>query len=160
MRPLSVPGEHRVVSESELELIRVTTEDQSINESRIRTMVFVDEQNVDPVVEFDEHETDSVHFLLLKNGAAIGCAWYRWVRTSIKLERYAVLKEHRGKGYGRFIMERMLDEVLPLGPDRVFLHSQTAAAGFYGRFGFEPHGDIFEEANIDHVMMIYKAKEK
>jgi len=57
-------------------------------------------------------------------------------------------------------MERMLEEVLPLGPDSLFLHSQTTAAGFYQRFGFEPYGNIFEEANIDHVLMIYKGKEK
>ncbi|MGA1792528.1 MAG: GNAT family N-acetyltransferase [Thermoplasmatota archaeon] len=147
-------------SYDDLELVKITTKDRSLEEFEIRRNVFIVEQRVDPEIEFDEHESDSIHFLLLKNKLPIGCARYRWEGSDIKLERFAVLKEGRGKGYGRFIMERMLEEVLPLGPDRIFLHSQTSAAGFYGRFGFEPSGEIFDEANIDHIRMIYKGREK
>ncbi|MGA1820233.1 MAG: GNAT family N-acetyltransferase [Thermoplasmatota archaeon] len=143
-----------------LELVRVATGEQILKENEIRRVVFIIEQKVDPVLEFDEFESGSVHFLLLKEGEPIGCSRYRWEGDSIKLERFAILKEERGKGYGRFIIECMLEEVLPLGPRRIFLHSQTSAAGFYGRFGFEPTGEIFDEANIDHVKMIYKGKEK
>ena len=67
------------------------------------------------------------------------------------------MKEERGKGYGRFIMENMLQIVLPLGPERIFLHSQTVAEEFYSKCGFEPYGEIFKEAEIDHIAMYYRS---
>jgi predicted GNAT family N-acyltransferase len=139
----------------DLELVKVITRDQIEIENEIRRIVFVIEQNVDPDIEYDEFEEPSVHFLLYKDGIPIGCSRYRWVGESIKLERYALYKEERGKGYGRFIMDRMLEIVLSLDPGRIYLHSQVTAQGFYERCGFMPYGSIFKEADIDHIKMYY-----
>lgn len=138
-----------------LELIEVTTEDQRKIENEIRRVVFVVEQNVDPIIEYDEFEKTSVHFLLYRNGTPIGCSRYRWVDEDIKLERYALFKEERGKGYGRFIMDRMLETALNLKPRTIFLHSQVVARGFYEKCGFIPYGEVFKEADIDHIKMYY-----
>ncbi|MGA1866024.1 MAG: GNAT family N-acetyltransferase [Thermoplasmatota archaeon] len=136
-------------------LEKVTTPEKMGLEMEIRRKVFIEEQNVDPAVEYDDHESDSVQYILTRNGSPIGCARYRWVGNSIKLERFALLKEERGKGLGRFIMDRMLEEVLPLEPETVYLHSQTAVAGFYNKCGFNPCSAVFREADIDHVRMVY-----
>ena len=147
-------------SNDHLELVRVKTREQRLDEYDVRRIVFIIEQGVDPSIEFDEHEADSAHFLLLKDKRPVGSSRYRWVGRSIKVERLAVLKEERGKGYGSFILERMLEEMLTLKPNNIFIHSQTAVAGFYQRFGFRRSGDEFEEANIEHIKMLYEGKEK
>lgn len=110
---------------------------------------------MDPTIEYDKYEESAVHYILTRNGDAIGCARYRMVGDSIKLERIAVLKEERGKGYGRFIMDRMLDEVLSQGLGHVYLHSQTVSVGFYEKCGFVCCGAVFSEADIDHIKMVY-----
>ena len=35
----------------------------------------------------------------------------------------------------------------------VILHAQCSAEGFYRRLGFKAHGDIFDDAGIDHIEM-------
>jgi predicted GNAT family N-acyltransferase len=146
-------------NKSDLRLVKVTSKEQTELMEDIRRIVFVLEQKVDPAIEYDEFEESSIHFILYKNGKAIGCSRYRWSNDGIKLERYAILKEERGKGYGRFIMDRMLEIVLDLKPNNIYLHSQTVAKGFYGKFGFFETGEIFKEADIDHVMMFYPLSE-
>jgi len=70
-----------------------------------------------------------------------------------KVERVAVLDACRDTGVGRALM----DELEAVGRDRGFdaflLHSQTRAAGFYERLGYERFGDEFDEAGIPHVKM-------
>ncbi|MBN1539331.1 MAG: GNAT family N-acetyltransferase [Candidatus Thermoplasmatota archaeon] len=142
-----------------LRLEKVTTPERSWAEMEIRRKVFIEEQNVTPELEYDDHESDSVHYILTRNSTPIGCARYRRVGNSVKLERVALLKEERGKGYGRSIMDRMLEEVLPLEPETVYLHSQTAVAGFYEKCGFTTCNGVFKEADIDHVKMVLRDRE-
>ncbi len=136
-----------------LELIETTSEYLREEERAVREVVFVKEQNVEPSVEYDEFEDSSRHYILKAGGRTVGCARYRWVGPDVKIERLAVLKEERGKGYGLFIMERMLEISRSLGPRNIYLHSQCIAKGFYERFGFEASGPVFKEAEIDHVKM-------
>ncbi|MGA1872495.1 MAG: GNAT family N-acetyltransferase [Thermoplasmatota archaeon] len=144
----------------DIQLLVVRTKEQEFLENGIRRSVFVNEQNVSEEIEFDDHEGDSVHLLLMRSGTPIGCARYRWDGRDIKLERLALLKEERGKGYGKTIMEGILNIVLPMNPTRIYLHSQTRALEFYRRFGFEPSGETFLEAGIEHISMTYRGKEK
>ena len=39
------------------------------------------------------------------------------------------------------------------GDREVVLHAQRSAEGFYGRLGFQPRGEPFEEAGIPHIEM-------
>ena len=72
----------------------------------IRMKVFVDEQNVPADVEVDEYEDVCTHFVLLDDaGEAAGTVRYRPLEDGlIKVERMAVLKDHRGKKYGYDLM--------------------------------------------------------
>jgi len=145
--------------EGDLRLVRITNSDERDTMNDIRRVVFVIEQNVDPDIEFDEFEETAIHYLLYKGNKAIGCSRYRWSGDQIKLERYAILEQERGKGYGRFIMKIMMKIVLPLDPSMIYLHAQTVAKGFYRKFGFLETGEIFKEADIDHIMMYYQPSE-
>ncbi len=65
---------------------------------RIRQVVFVEEQMVDRDEEFDEFDKSSIHYLVLRDDKALGTARWRITENGIKLERFAVLQEERGKG--------------------------------------------------------------
>ncbi len=120
----------------------------------IRQTVFVEEQKVDPVLEYDEFEDTSVHFVARAEGEPIGTARWRRTPNGIKLERFAVLASFRNQGIGGKIVEAVLAD-LP-SKDNVYLHSQLEACNLYKRYGFETEGDEFEEAGIMHYKMILR----
>jgi predicted GNAT family N-acyltransferase len=66
----------------------------------IRRKVFVEEQNVDPLEEYDEFEDASIHYLVYSGSSPIATARWRYVGEDIKLERFAVIRDFRNKGVG------------------------------------------------------------
>lgn len=122
---------------------------------KIRNEVFVNEQGVTEDQEYDEFEADSEYYLLFENNIPLATARWRKTPIGIKLERFAVLNYVRGKNYGASILKEVLNDVI-LKSGKIYLHSQLAAAGFYKKFGFEEIGEHFNEAGIEHVMMVYK----
>lgn len=122
----------------------------------IRIKVFVDEQGVDRSLEY-EFEEESTHYLGLVNGEPAGTARWRETEKGYKLERFAVLKEYRKHGVGGELVKATLNEVLPTNK-KIYLNAQTQVVGFYGKYGFVPEGEEFEEAGIMHYTMAYKPK--
>lgn len=123
----------------------------------IRRKVFVDEQNVPEEDEFDGHEPIAHHYLAVCEGIPCGAArWRITLGRKLKLERFAVLKEFRGKGIGRALVERILKDI-PEGYD-TYLHAQTQVLPFYESFGFVAEGDEFDECGIMHYKMTLHKK--
>lgn len=133
----------RVSSKADLELVFA-----------IRKKVFVEEQNCPAELEW-EFEEESVHFLGRFNGIPAGASRWRKTEKGYKLERFAVLKEFRGKGMGQALIAAVLNN-LPKEADYVYLHAQLAAIPLYQKFGFEKKGAQFEEAGIQHFKMVLK----
>jgi predicted GNAT family N-acyltransferase len=117
----------------------------------IRRKVFVDEERIDPNLEYD-HEEDAHHYLLLLGRKALATARWRETEKGIKLERFAVLPEFRNRGLGGIILKEMINDVVPLGKT-IYLHSQLRAVPFYERHGFVKEGPVFYEANMGHYYM-------
>ena len=117
----------------------------------IRHRVFVEEEGVDPNLEYD-HEEDAHHYLLLLGKKAIATARWRETEKGIKLERFAVLPEFRNRGLGGIILKEVINDVMPLGKT-IYLHSQLRAVPFYERHGFVKEGPLFYEAGMGHYYM-------
>ncbi|MEA3558855.1 MAG: GNAT family N-acetyltransferase [Candidatus Thermoplasmatota archaeon] len=139
-----------------LKLKKVSSDDDTRIENTIRNSVFVIEQNVQPEIEYDEFENESIHYLILDNERPVGCIRYRWKGPDIKIERLAVLEDLRKKGYGAFAIFELLKIILDLGARNIYLHSQVIAKEFYQKCGFSEVGPVFKEADIDHVKMYYR----
>ena len=118
----------------------------------IRKEVFVKEQQVDESDEFDEFEDISHHFLLYADGQSVATARWRFIGDKIKLERFAVLKSERGRGYGKIILDAVLQDVIPLKKP-IYMHAQLHAVPFYAQAGFVKTGDLFDECGIQHYTM-------
>jgi predicted GNAT family N-acyltransferase len=120
----------------------------------IRRKVFVEEEGVDPNLEYD-HEEEAHHYLLILGGKALATARWRETDKGIKLERFAVLPEYRNRGFGALILKEVIKDVIPL-EKTVYLHSQLRAVPFYERNGFIKEGPVFFEAGMGHYFMKLK----
>jgi len=122
---------------------------------KIRYAVFVEEQKVPEDLEYDAFESTSRLYLVFVGDTAVATCRRRYTPKGIKLERFAVLPAFRGKGFGDFMVQEVLKEVLPEGR-MVYLHAQEQVTGFYTKLGFRVYGKEFEEAGIRHFLMNYE----
>jgi predicted GNAT family N-acyltransferase len=125
--------------------------------NEIRNKVFIEEQNVDPEIEY-EFEEEGNYYLLFDDNKPIATARWRRTEKGIKLERFALLKEYRNRGLGSEILHAVLEDVIPMG-ENIYLHSQVVAINYYKRAGFVEIGEPFWEAEIEHVKMVYHKKD-
>ncbi|MFA7020037.1 MAG: GNAT family N-acetyltransferase [Bacilli bacterium] len=141
-----------------LSLKPVLTKQDTLIMAKIRTDVFLIEQNVPPQDEFDGSDEGKNHILIYKDDEAIGTIRYDFEETHlVHLSRIATLKKHRGFGYTQkalaFLMNMLLSKTNPL---TFTLGAQIQALGFYEKLGFKKVGDEYLDANIPHYMMIIK----
>lgn len=120
---------------------------------QIRFTVFVDEQKVPAELEIDEHEDEAIHFICYENNKAVGTSRIRFVDIYGKLERICILKTHRGKQYGKQLIQAMETEIKRHGYDMAKLNAQTQAENFYKQVGYETTSAPFMDAGIPHIEM-------
>jgi predicted GNAT family N-acyltransferase len=138
-----------------LQVKKATTDEELAKVFAIRKVVFVEEQNCPPDLEW-ENEDVSHHFLAMSDHQPCGACRWRKTDNGYKLERFAVLKEFRGKGVGRALVATLLSD-LPSDADYIYLNAQLDAMGLYAKFGFVAEGDQFEEAGIQHFKMVKRS---
>ena len=139
-----------------LQVEKIIRDDQLKSAYKIREQVFVVEQGVDPTAEYDEFESQCAHFLACLDDKPVGTARWRITPKGVKLERFAVLEEARGKGVGQALVATVLKDInlsSEAAGKSKYLHSQLSAVPLYSKFGFEKVGDIFEECKIMHYKM-------
>jgi predicted GNAT family N-acyltransferase len=141
-----------------MEIIRVTQIDQLKQCFAIRTEVFVEEQKVPKDLEIDEKDESPAacnHMLMLENGQPVAAGrWYAYKPQTAKLQRVAVLKEHRGKGLGKKLILAMEQHAKELGFISSILDGQCHAEPFYRKLGYvTTSAEPFYDADILHVRM-------
>ena len=119
---------------------------------KIRNEVFVIEQKCPAELEW-EYEKESTHFLIFYNQKPVATARHRKTKKGYKLERFAVLKKERGKGYGHQVLKAILEDLKSFN-ETIYMHAQCDVVPFYEKLNFKKIGDIFEEAGILHYKMI------
>ena len=137
--------------------VTLITTTEALNAAhQIRKEVFVVEQNVPEIAEIDEFEDESRHFLASYQGQPVGTARWRFNENGIKLERFAVVKPMRGKKVGDALMNAILDDISQHpqhNGQKIYLHAQLSAVGFYEKFAFQRVGEVFDECDILHSKM-------
>ena len=119
--------------------------------STIRRLVFIEEQHVPQVLEWDELDESSYHFLVAQNTKAIACAR---LQNDGKIGRMAVLKQFRNQGIGSQLLNFIVQTAEIDSIDKLYLYAQVSAIPFYESQGFYAVGDIFYEAEIAHRKML------
>lgn len=132
----------------------ISSELRTVSQS-IRRMVFIDEQGRAEQMEW-EHETEAHPFLAYIHQTPVGTARWRYAESGIELQRFAVLKEYRGLGVGKALLQHLLAVTSPLSPN-LFLHSYLQTAEFYMHQGFIFDGApyVYPDDGITYVKMIW-----
>lgn len=118
---------------------------------RVRTSVFVDEQNVPAELEWDGIDAQCTHVIAESEaGDPIGTGR---LLPDGHIGRMAVLKPWRRRGVGSAILKALLAAAAEAGHASAVLNAQTRAESFYARFGFEVVSDEFMDAGIPHRAM-------
>ncbi|MEO1477722.1 MAG: GNAT family N-acetyltransferase [Bacteroidota bacterium] len=125
---------------------------------QIRHAVFVVEQACPPEEEWDAFDFEATHLLGVLDDEPVATARWRTVETAdgptAKLERFAVLASHRGRGLGRGLVAQTLADAEAAGHRRFAMHAQAHLADFYTSMGFQRVGSEFDEVGIPHITMV------
>jgi predicted GNAT family N-acyltransferase len=143
--------------------VRVVTTLEEMNDAlTVRRLVFIEEMDVPESIEIDAYDADPatsppvVHVVAYLEGRCVATA--RLLLDPHEGEyphvgRVAVLREGRGKGFGRTVMLALHDIARGRGIPGITLAAQVHAIGFYETLGYVVRGDVFLDANIEHRWM-------
>ena len=143
---------------NQIEIKIAKSENELENVFKIREIVFIREQKVAENIEKDKFDRTAKHFILSYKNKPVGCARIRFIGNTAKLERIAVLKKYRGKGFGKIIVDYLINYCKSKKINEIFMNAQFYLKEYYGKLGFEPKGRIFSEAGIKHIKMHFKNK--
>jgi predicted GNAT family N-acyltransferase len=120
----------------------------------LRVKVFIGEQGVDAEEERDDLDDASLQIVGLdESGVIATCRLRDLGGGEWKLERMAVEQRLRGNGVGGQLLAGAEREARERGAREMVLHAQRRAESFYAARGYVAEGDIFLEAEIEHVRM-------
>jgi len=137
-----------------LQIKLVTNKEEFEHVINIRKEVFIKGQNVPLDIEIDGLDPESEHFIAYLGNEPIGCARIRTNKKYARLERIAIIKKHRCKGFGTKLTNFLIDYCRKQNYVEIILHSQNYVIDFYKKFGFKIKGETFLEANIEHKEMV------
>lgn len=124
-----------------------------------RQAVFIGEQHICHP-DADKYDIHSWHLSVLHDGNI--AAYLRMVDLGQKypepsIGRVLTAFPYRQTGLGRHIMQLALYKAARLYPDQdIRISAQTSVQAFYQKLGFEVTGDIYQEAGIPHIEMLFK----
>lgn len=116
----------------------------------VRIAVFVQEQQIAPELEWDEHDAVCLHCVAYAGAQPVGTGR---LLADGHIGRMAVLADYRRGGLGGRILERLVDRASDRGDEHVILSAQTYVLGFYRQHGFVARGEVYEEVGIPHQEM-------
>lgn len=119
----------------------------------LRKAVFCDEQGVSIDLERDGRDGEAVHIVAVDDGEVVGTCRLLADGDVWRLGRMAVRHDLRGTGLGAAVLEVAHREVQACGGREVRLAAQVPVKEFYARYGYVERGDVFVEADIEHVSM-------
>lgn len=148
-----------ILSKSEVKNMKIKwffgdTSPAFVDALSIRRDVFVDEQQVPEELEVDELEPLCEHVILYDKMKPIATARiHEFEKKKFKIQRVAVLKEYRGKGHGRYLMNEIELHISKKEGGILLLGAQTHALSFYEKLGYYTFGDTYMDAGIPHKDM-------
>jgi predicted GNAT family N-acyltransferase len=132
-----------------MKVVVAKTQKELLDNVLVRGKVFVVEQEIDWDIEFDGLDDICVLFTAYIDDIPVGAA--RLYKN--KVGRVATLKEYRKKGIASEIMKKIEEYALDNNIKLLKLNAQLHVKDFYLHLGYIPEGDIFQEADIDHIKM-------
>ena len=122
--------------------------------SVVRTAVFCAEQGYSPEGEIDEIDDVAWHLVGYQNGQPVCTArLFGTPAAGLHVGRVAVLKECRGLGLGRAVMEQQEEKAAALGAVLLVLNAQVPRSAFYRHLGYKATGTTSLDEGEPHMEM-------
>ena len=120
----------------------------------LRVRVFCEEQGVSREEELDDLDQEATQIVALDESGVIATCRLRYTEPgTCKLERMAVEPRLRKLGVGSRLLAGAEEEARSAGGITMTLNAQVRARDFYAAHGYEPEGETFMEAEIEHITM-------
>ncbi len=71
-----------------------------------------------------------------------------------RIKSVAILKEYRGKGLGKYLMEYVEDIARKRGYKRINLMGRVSVEGFYNKLNYKTISEPFDYHTIPHIDMV------
>ena len=120
---------------------------------KVRSEIFIVEQKMN-CLDMDYVDYDCLHCYIMDNENIVAyLRAYKTENNSVKIGR--VLTTTHGIGLGKELMLKSIIEIKKyFSCDKIELHSQISAVGFYEKLGFKAIGERFLEENVWHISMV------
>ncbi len=81
--------------------------------------------------------------------------------TAWRIRGMATDPDHRGSGFGGKVLAALVEHARERGGREVWCNGRTTVEGFYGRFGFEAHGEVFDLPGLGpHLVMVRRLERR
>lgn len=128
--------------------------------SRERFEVFVCEQKITCENEFDNRDEESIHIYIQEGEKFVG--YLRILPKGLEYDdgpaigRVLITKEFRKMGIGKIMLRAAIRYIKEnFGSNIIKLSAQEYVKSLYESVGFKVSSDVYDEAGIPHVEMIY-----
>lgn len=127
--------------------------------AQARFEVFVVEQEITCENDFDDRDFDAYHLFGIEDGQVV--AYARLLPRGIAYEeasmgRVLVRKASRRKGVAEKMMNRGIEFITKEWQEnKIILSAQSYVVPLYEKVGFKQVSDVYDEAGIPHIKMVY-----
>jgi ElaA protein len=128
------------------------TKDELYRLLELRNRVFVVGQGITAEPEVDGLDRECEHAMLFEDGELVACARIFCEREPIVVGRVATATDRQRQGLGTDLMRAVQRHI---GERPAELHAQAYLEEWYTRLGWVRSGEVFDEADIPHVMMYW-----
>jgi phosphoribosylformimino-5-aminoimidazole carboxamide ribotide isomerase len=98
-------------------------------------------------------DEDGLHFGLFEEAQLVGVVSLFLRRTDAQFRKLAVHPACQGKGYGRMLINHLIELCRKDHVSLLWCHARDTAATFYTQFGFTQVGEYFTKGNISFCRM-------
>ncbi len=119
----------------------------------LRLSVFAEEQQVPVEEELDRFDAEALHLVVVDRGKVVATCRLVVDRERAKLGRMAVEQQSRRQGIAAAMLREADDQAARLGVKQITLAAQCYVAALYEQAGYQPYGEPFDDAGIEHIWM-------
>lgn len=118
---------------------------------KIRHKVMYPELDFNKVILSNDDE--GLHLGLFDENTLISVVSLFKTALSMQFRKFAVLSEYQNKGYGKELLQYLLDYSRKEGCNHIWCNARKNASGFYSKFGFLKTNKISSANGHDYVIM-------
>lgn len=121
----------------------------------LRYEIFVLEQGIDQIAEFDALDSDQrYYFVCYRQRIPVGTVRYQaYDSKTIQPDRLCVKHSYRHQGIGRQLLLLLENQAIKDGYSQSLLSAEISAQGFYESLGYSVRSDLYIEDGINCVQM-------